>query len=506
MTILWIDDLTEEIKLNNWLDPQKYSICYEDDFTRARNLIKKKGLLYYDVIILDVDFGRTKTTNEIEQSSSFFGLKVDEFKQEAGFHLFIDLIESGFPKKRIICFTGNVTPAQIEEDFLRLQIEPQESKRKDLFLAIDDRMEGELIRNEEKFDSLEQTYTFIETFIYNTYYKKAMETNTGNEFCRKFIASRIQPPKILSKKHPEYLSLWVDLTISGDYDYIHLRRLLIDYSSFLTDELNQKNIEIHKRLTNDKKFSFNKNEAISLLDNIVNLLPIQKPESKLSHTFTQLVFIMSHHWDTLEWPNKSNFFIDFKEEVSPKLEKDIALKCFFIIMKTVRNWSHHGDIFEKIDERTLAYLFLINARALFDLGDKCSSHETKLLKFISHPKGPMKLEDFEEKCKRRLSHHVQYARIINKFGHRRDLGINQILNESVKNLYDDQILFTNQDLIHGLFDCFWFLTSPPCFNKGGAEHIKPHGVKLKIHFFNFNYNAYPFLTDLSRHIYYKTFN
>jgi len=513
MSILWVDDEIEQIKKSKLLPTEIYTS--EKDFTKAQKLIKSLSIIKYDAIILDINLEKSETTPEIIALSESFDLDSEAFKKEAGFHLFIDLIESGYPKEKIVCFTGNATQEDpIEFDFIKLKIAPDGEKWLEILEVIDKQMKSKIskigdkkMEQEGKMLSKEEIHFIIQSHINQLYLgNDTTQTNTCGEFYRKFFAARITPPDIISKNDSEcLLPSWIDNLTSDDY--VQLRRLLINYSLFLIDELNN-NLEIHHRLKDNEKFCFKNNEAISLLENVIHLLPIQKPESKseLSHTFKQLVFIMSHHWDTLEWPNKFNFYIDFKNEETAKKEKEIVLKCFFIIMKTVRNWSHHGDIFEKIDERTLAYLFLINARALFDLGDKCSSHETKLLKFISHPKGPMKLEDFEEKCKRRLSHHVQYARIINKFGHRRDLGINQILNESVKNLNNDRFKFTSQDLIHGLFDCFWFLTSPPRFNKDGAEHTKPHGVQLSIHFPTFNYNAYPFLTDLSRHLFYKTFN
>jgi len=519
MTILWIDDRIEEIKLNNWLDPQKYSICYEDDFTRARRLIKEKALLSYDAIILDVDFERSKTTDEIELSSNHFGLEVDEFKKEAGFHLFIELIEAGFPKERIVCFTGNVTLRQIELEYLKLLIEPDESKQYDIAEEIDWIMGGKLTPIVEKQIKMtgepaliENLFPVIETHIYKEFYTKAKQKNTANEFCSKFFASRINPPKIIPKTNQECLPLWVDLTISDDY--VQLRRLLIDYSLFLIKKLEHNNLEIHERLKKDKKFCFNNNEAISLLNNIIHLLPIQKPESKseLSHTFKQLVFIISHHWDNLEWSTHTNFKIVDENDSTQVKEKKIALKCFFIIMKTVRNWSHHGVIFEKIDEKTLAYLFLINARALFDLDDKCSSHETKLLEFLCLPKDPMGSKEFKKKCgdsydSRKLTLNDKYAEIHNTFKHPWDLAINDILN-GAKNKLDkfqsqDHI---EKDLFDGLYDCFWFLTSSPKFKYEAAKAAHSNTVQLNIKFHFFNYEAFPFISDFSRHLFYKTFN
>jgi len=516
MSILWVDDEIENIKTSNWLPPEIYTS--EKDFTKAQNIIKSHSIIKYDAIILDINLEKSETTPEINILSKSFNLDSEDFKKEAGFHLFINLIESGYPKEKILCFSGNADPEPIEIDFLKLKIEPDKEKKRGILKDIDEQMDSmitnmadEVAKDGKEFRIEEDVHPIIQSHINQLYLgKDTTKTNTYGEFSNKFFAARITPPVIIPKMNSDLLSSWVD-SVTLD-DYVQLRRLLIDYSLFLIDELEHNNLEIHERLEINEKFRFNNNEAISLLENVIHLLPIQKPESKskLNHYFKQLVFIISHHWDNLEWPAPKNFNIDYKNDSTPEKEKKIALQCFFIIMKTVRNWSHHGDIFEKIDERTLAYLFLINARALFDLDRECSPHETKLLKFICQPEDPMGRKEFKKKCgdslhNRKLAPNRKYARIHNKFQRPWDLEINKILNESVNSFNKDKSKYTKKNLIDGLYDCFWFLTSTPGYKYRSASATDRYSVQLEIIFHFFNYEALPFISDFSRHLFYNTF-
>jgi hypothetical protein len=64
---------------------------------------------------------------------------------------------------------------------------------------------------------------------------------------------------------------------------------------------------------------------------------------------------------------------------------DPALLSYFTVMKTLRNWlSHIDDKLDKIDEKLLAFLFIVNMRAMY--GEKINIDlENQLLELIGQP-------------------------------------------------------------------------------------------------------------------------
>ena len=54
------------------------------------------------------------------------------------------------------------------------------------------------------------------------------------------------------------------------------------------------------------------------------------------------------------------------------------------IMKNVRNWTAHTSVINRLEAQDVAFMFLINMRAMFDLGPKLVTYERVLLALFSN--------------------------------------------------------------------------------------------------------------------------
>jgi hypothetical protein len=103
-----------------------------------------------------------------------------------------------------------------------------------------------------------------------------------------------------------------------------------------------------------------------------NFLPLREPSDTHKAVLYKLfVRTLSHEWEAAE-PKQLN-----------KQNKQNGLYAFSWIMKMSRNWLAHGKVFEQLTAPDLAYLFIVNMRAMYDLGDKLLPYEKRLLGLFS---------------------------------------------------------------------------------------------------------------------------
>ncbi|SVB55068.1 uncharacterized protein METZ01_LOCUS207922, partial [marine metagenome] len=111
MRILWVED-DPEISKKTYFGS---SILDFHDVQQVRDFDKAYvevdyNLDKYDYVVIDINLINSVFGEYAEKLKNKFGLNKDsQFLQEAGFHIYIKLIEKGFPKERIIFFSANVS-------------------------------------------------------------------------------------------------------------------------------------------------------------------------------------------------------------------------------------------------------------------------------------------------------------------------------------------------------------------------------------------------------------
>ena len=105
------------------------------------------------------------------------------------------------------------------------------------------------------------------------------------------------------------------------------------------------------------------------LEVLENFLPLCRQENNDTTTLYKLfIRILAHEWEAVE----------------PKpLNSQKEIYAFSWIMKMTRNWLAHSKVFEQLTPQDVAYLFIVNIRTMFDLGDDLLPYEKHLLSLFT---------------------------------------------------------------------------------------------------------------------------
>lgn len=308
-----------------------------------------------------------------------------------------------------------------------------------------------------------------------------------------FKQAKISLPQIYQKSDPK-VQLWV----KDRYDnpYSRLRRGIIEgckYLRNLTEEKLRFNNFIQEQ---DKQITLE--DLHNYLDVLEKFLPLREPTDK--GTFYKLfVRTLSHEWESANpWKSLKAVNQESKQE----------LFAFAWIMKMTRNWLAHSRIFENINEQDVAYLFIVNMRAMFFLDDSLLDYEKHLVQLFD----PISINEIEKKIgnekplTREIPLEKNYANLLKKRG-RWEVAINfhDALNDLQKDLQKSTNSQDKNYLIQGLYQIFWFLTSN---GRVLETSLKDGSTKLNYNFRYFDYSKNKkdsCLFELARHIYKRSF-
>ncbi|MFA5923778.1 MAG: hypothetical protein WC856_21205 [Methylococcaceae bacterium] len=178
-----------------------------------------------------------------------------------------------------------------------------------------------------------------------------------------------------------------------------------------------------------------------------------------------------------------------------------------------RNWLAHGKVFEKLAPQDVAYLFIVNMRAMFELSDQLLPYEKNLLSLFS---GTINADELKEVVgsfhgNRKIPLIQNYAALLHISGkHWEAVNYHDALNQFQKNKTEksaEDITF----LITGLYQSFWFLTSngfislPRDADKNlDTKKLKTYNA-INYQFGFFDYSKPNFLLEFSRQIYNRSF-
>lgn len=229
MKILWVeDDFTSE-RESYWFGDLKRSQEIEtiNDFTKADEAIKER-LNQFDMVVLDINLEGSGNTLKVQEIAKRFQLSPQEFLEESGFHLFIRLLEKGFPKNRIVFLTGNVDDKTLSRLINKLKESENSSEDQNIFEEISNFISpDQQAELEEKIALSDQkeVYDFLERL-------KGRNKNTYEKFEKSFRDARIIPPEAIrksqdgKKEFQKWLSQYCDRDHSSPHlhDYLTLRR------------------------------------------------------------------------------------------------------------------------------------------------------------------------------------------------------------------------------------------------------------------------------------------
>lgn len=196
-----------------------------------------------------------------------------------------------------------------------------------------------------------------------------------------FKTAKIAVPQIYQKSNPEVQN-WVKSRYENSYS--RLRRGVIEGCDFLKlhIEKTEDNIQFRdfiKIENNHPAIEIPLTDIKNYLDVLSQCLDLKQPIDELSTNLQYRLFLRTlvHEWEE-NIEAKS-----LKERHGNDLSKIRDIYTFAWIMKMTRNWVSHANLLEPLNPQIIAFLFLINMRAMFKLPKATQPYENILLRCIS---------------------------------------------------------------------------------------------------------------------------
>ena len=303
-----------------------------------------------------------------------------------------------------------------------------------------------------------------------------------------FATAKLASPQIYQKSDP-YVQDWVKRRYENPYS--RLRRGIIDGCRQL--KASKEKLRFDKFSADEKKPAFlDIDDYLKVLE---NFLPLREPINKAA-LYKLFIRTLAHEWE---------------ESVKPKkIDDDQTTYAFSWIMKMTRNWIAHNStaIFNNLTEQDIAYLFICNMRAIFDLGNEAKDYEKSLfLLFNKSEESEEFIASESNVIERRIPLVKNYVSYFNET-ETNAIHVHNILHdlqndkEKLKDKGDDFF-------VTGLYQSFWFLTSR-CSNKNdkAKENLNNPNQVFISRYYSFDFFDYAqseFLLKFSSHIYNRSF-
>ncbi len=121
------------------------------------------------------------------------------------------------------------------------------------------------------------------------------------------------------------------------------------------------------------------------LTNLSVLLPLRPPGSiqERKQRYRIFVHVLGKEWDK-------------RAKVAHLLDRGDAIATYGTIIKEVRNWTSHTQLLDDLSEADVAYIFMLNLRAMFGFAPEAETHERLLLGLLERAFGGVSEEEARE--------------------------------------------------------------------------------------------------------------
>jgi hypothetical protein len=474
MNILWVEDNPEN-KKDFWFGDRNVTNIV--DFSEADETIKK-SLNNYDIAVLDIDLSNSDK-EKVKQKSIQFDLSPDNFLQKSGMILFLTLLERGFPREQVIFLTGNSD----KNDFSKLVETIRSSKDEEEIRNATEKVLG--ILSDEQKNELKQKNNKQDRVSYINRLATHQDKSTYGIFRKTCNDICIKPPEAISKSNDKDAQLelkgWLDEHEKNDY--LTLRRGIIKGCNFLKKHIKDDDNNIQFRSfvkgtkINKPAIEILPDDIKNYLDTVTQFLPARQP-TVINDTYRLFLRTLVHEWEESIDP----------QETTEKYGGDIH--TFAWLSKQTRNWVSHAKLLEPLNSQIIAFLFLVNMRAMFKLPVEVQEYEYILLKCISKTPPDIIDDDNLDSCIKDF--HLKVDEILSSLNIPLDKEIKdkkrrKYFSEKINDIYRVNTGNSKQRDYQGfLFQCFW--------------------VSQQVYQSNLTANSDDFLPTLARHIYNRSFS
>ena len=308
LKVLWVEDDNKNI--DEYSDQSFYQLFGEPivpiSFTEACEYTQNN--LAYDFVIIDINLHKFNDFN----SDYVKEIKISFEAKNAGIVIFTMLLESGFPKERILFLTGNARGG-----------------------------------GDNTYDKFEEYFNLALMPLPD--YIDKRDADTAKQLTEK-LESRINP-------------------------YLTLRRGIIEGCNFLKKHIkDDNNIQFRSFVKgtkhNNPVIEILLDDIKNYLDTVEQFLPARQPKA-IKDTYRLFLRTLVHEWEESIDP----------QETKERYSGDIH--TFAWLSKQTRNWVSHDKLLEPLNSEIIAFLFLVNMRAMFKLPLEVQDYEHVLLKCIS---------------------------------------------------------------------------------------------------------------------------
>ena len=230
-------------------------------------------------------------------------------------------------------------------------------------------------------------------------------------------------------------------------------------------------------------------DLTNYFDVLESYLPLRQPDDKKT-LYKLFIRTLSHEWESAK---------NIKPDPDKKPDAMLAW-----IMRNTRHWvTHNSSLFSDTDEQLLAFLFIVNLRVMFNFDDfSVQNYENILLRLFDNE--ALDESEFSQKYRPISDVYLELRNFIldeNKllpkgqkieetfyFNH---MANNIQMSKSQKRV--DKKLFAKL-----LYQMFWLMLCHAFVDKKNKN-------SLEIKFWNFDFSDKPYLFELARHIYHRSF-
>lgn len=298
-----------------------------------------------------------------------------------------------------------------------------------------------------------------------------------------FKTAKIYFPKIYLKSN-EDIRRWVEDCFNNPYS--KLRRGIIEGCRFLKSKINSDSIYFNNYVPKQDHIQID--NISSYFEILEKFLPLREPEDKQS-LYKLFVRTLSHEWEAAK-------------NIRYDQNKPDAVLAW--VMRNARHWvTHNSALFSDIDEQLIAYLFILNIRVMFNWDNfETLKHEEIL--FGLFDRESFEKDDFLKKDLPISDTYLALRNLIKNENQRSDRNINIeesfYFNEMANNVQLSNSIHRNDKnlFMKLLYQMYWLVTCNPYVDKKNSR-------SLEIKFWNFNYSDKPYMLELARHIYHRSF-
>lgn len=430
------------------------------NFQDAASFIKER-LNTIDFVILDIDLDSHAKGKDVTQDcpetikilKTYYNLTdtgdeaklmvaLSDLQKKAGFHLYVELLfNHQYPREKILfCSNHGENLMTIQQAFKAAMMEMPS-----IYTKSDEKVK-KLVRTRSK-----SKYAILRRGIID-----------GCNAIQQQLEEKRQPLITSGKKQNGEKGL---AALGGLKKSFQEQNKAIPFNSFIHSE---KQVSIQDM----------QNYASVLAD----LLPLQEPDqAEKANKYKLFVRTLSHEWE--------------RDVLWGKIGSNKQRRAFASIMKKTRNWVMHSNTFDHLLEEDVAFLFICNMRAMFELDDDMEQYEKKLLHLFE-------ATDIS-RTKLRDSMIEKYHWLSKKLpgSHYSVISFDELLRRYQLKNSNPSVT----DLIQGLYQLFWFQTSPGKVDKSNKPGELTYSFNINNGYFNKPATG-KFFTEFARHIYAKSFH